>query len=84
MIMKTFGKIWHREKWFWKPLGKSAHMSKSRDQVANPTLKNADDDLQKKNIKKIQLMILKSWDHWLKQASSRTDKAICIYIDVDK
>ena len=80
MIMKTFGKIWHREKWFWKPLGKSAHMSKSRDQVANPTLKNAADDLQQI----IQLVILKSWDHWLKQASSRTDKAICIYIDVDK
>ena len=80
MIMKTFGKIWHREKWFWKPLGKSAHMSKSRDQVANPTLKNAADDSQQI----IQLVILKSWDHWLKQASSRTDKAICIYIDVDK
>ena len=80
MIMKTFGKIWHREKWFWKPLGKSARMSKSRDQVASPTLKNAADDLQKI----IQLVILKSWDHWLKQASSRTDKAICIYIDVDK
>ena len=79
MIMKTFGKIWHREKWFWKPLGKSAHMSKSRDQVANPTLKNADDDLQK-----ISLVILKNWDHCLKHSSSRTDKTICFYIDVDK
>ena len=27
-------------------------MSKSRDQVANPTLKNADDDLQKKKYQK--------------------------------